>query len=80
MSVEEGVVEHGQELVTLTVEQQVDEVVALTIERGEEEDEDAQHGTTQEETRVTVAETGEETLQVRHDTGEVESHQTAEYT
>ena len=79
MSVEEGVVHHRVPVgVGGAVEQQFDGVVAFAVERGEEEDEYAQHGASQGEFLVGVLELAEEAFDGVHGAGEVERYQSAE--
>ena len=64
----------------LAVEEKTYHAVALTIERGEEEDEYAEDGTGDEEALPRGTKATELILKPVHDTGEIERNEAAEYT
>ena len=73
---EEGALVH--EVDKVAIEQGLDRVVALAVERGEEEDEDAEHGRTEDEALPAVREAGVDPFDAQHGTGEVERDESAE--
>ena len=79
--VEERTLEHLVPVgLPLTVEQQADHAVTFAVERGEEEDEDAEDGTCYQQTLPGLANSAELIFKPVHDAGEVQRNQSTEYT
>ena len=77
MAIEEGVVHRCAPLdIGAAIEQQLDGLVTLTIERREEEDEQAERNATNDKLHVGILVTTEEVLKLVHRLGEVERHKT----
>ena len=78
-AIEEGAVHRGIPVgLSVTVEQEGDEVVAFAVERREEIDEQAQHRGSQEELLVATLQAAEDAFEVVHGAREVERNESAD--